>query len=149
MGTAGSLSFIKNQLSEDFFIMNGDLLTSINFDHLLNFHHESNSDATMCVREYDFQVPYGVVNIDDHNIVSIKEKPLHKFFVNAGIYILNPSVLKYIPDDIFFDMPELFNILIQEKKKTLSFPIREYWLDIGEIEEYNKANSEYSDNFEN
>jgi|SaaInlV_110m_DNA_1040235.scaffolds.fasta_scaffold10308_2 dTDP-glucose pyrophosphorylase len=148
MGTAGSLSFIKEQLTEDFFIMNGDLLTSINFEHLINFHHVNDSEATMCVREYDFQVPYGVVNLQDQNIVSIEEKPLHKFFVNAGIYMLNPSVLKYIPEDSFFDMPTLFDVLIQAKKKALSFPIREYWLDIGEIKEYNKANSEYSDHFE-
>jgi dTDP-glucose pyrophosphorylase len=148
MGTAGSLSFIKDQLTEDFFIMNGDLLTNINFEHLIDFHHRSDSEATMCVREYDFQVPYGVVNLKDHNIISIKEKPLHKFFVNAGIYMLNPSVLKYIPEDSFFDMPTLFNVLIQEKRKALSFPIREYWLDIGEINEFNKANSEYSENFE-
>ena len=148
MGTAGSLSFIKDQLIEDFFIMNGDLLTNINFEHLINFHHKSDSEATMCVREYDFQVPYGVVNVQGYDIVSIKEKPLHKFFVNAGIYMLNPSVLKYIPEDSFFDMPTLFNILIQENKKAISFPIREYWLDIGGINEYNKANSEYSENFE-
>jgi dTDP-glucose pyrophosphorylase len=148
MGTAGSLSFIKEQLTEDFFIMNGDVLTKTNFEHLINFHRISDSEATMCVREYDFQVPYGVVNLQDQNIVSIEEKPLYKFFVNAGIYMLNPSVFKYIPEDSFFDMPTLFDVLIQAKRKALSFPIREYWLDIGEIKEYNKANSEYSDNFE-
>ncbi len=148
MGTAGSLSFIKDQLTEDFFIMNGDLLTSINFEHLINFHHRNDSEATMCVREYDFQVPYGIVNLQDHNIISIEEKPLHRFFVNAGIYMLNPSILKHIPEDSYFDMPTLFNVLIQERKKILSFPIREYWLDIGEINEYNKANSEYIENFE-
>jgi dTDP-glucose pyrophosphorylase len=148
MGTAGSLSFIKEQLTEDFFIMNGDLLTNINFEHLINFHNNSDSKATMCIREYDFQVPYGVVNIQDCNVVSIEEKPVHKFYVNAGIYMLSPSVLKHIPEDSFFDMPTLFDVLIQSKVKTLSFPIREYWLDIGEIGEYNKANSEYSENFE-
>ena len=147
MGTAGSLSFIKKKLTEDFLVMNGDLLTNINFEHLLEFHFNNNSKATMCVREYDFQVPYGVVNIQEHNIASIEEKPVHKFFVNAGIYMLNPSVLKYIPENSFFDMPTLFNILIQSKEKVLPFPVREYRLDIGEIGEYNKANSEYDDNF--
>ena len=147
MGTAGSLSFIKKQLTEDFIVMNGDLLTSINFEHLSDFHFNSNSNATMCVREYDFQVPYGVVNVQEHNIVSIEEKPVHKFFVNAGIYMLNPSVLKHIPENSFFDMPTLFDILIRAKEKILPFPIREYWLDIGGIEEYNKASSEYSKSF--
>jgi dTDP-glucose pyrophosphorylase/predicted transcriptional regulator len=149
MGTAGSLSFIKKQLTEDFLVMNGDLLTNINFEHLTDFHFNNNSKATMCVREYDFQVPYGVVNVQEHDIVSIEEKPVHKFFVNAGIYMLNPSVLKYIPENSFFDMPTLFDILIQAKEKILPFPIREYWLDIGGIEEYKKASSEYSENFGN
>jgi dTDP-glucose pyrophosphorylase len=149
MGTAGSLSFIKKQLTEDFLVMNGDLLTNINFENLSDFHFNSNSKATMCVREYDFQVPYGVVNVQDHNIVSIEEKPVHKFFVNAGIYMLSPSVLEHIPENSFFDMPTFFDILIQAKEKILPFPIREYWLDIGEIEEYNKANSEYDKNFVN
>lgn len=148
MGTAGALSLIKDQLTEDFFVMNGDLLTNINFEHLLNFHFKDNAKATMCVREYDFQVPYGVVNVDNHRIVSIKEKPLHKFFVNAGIYMISPSVLKYIPENSFFDMPTLFHHLIQHKENVISFPIHEYWLDIGEIAEYKKANIEFSEHFE-
>jgi len=143
MGTAGALSLIRDKLTEDFFVMNGDLLTNINYEHLLKYHKEYNSTATMCVREYDFQIPYGVVNIKNQHITSIDEKPLHKFFVNAGIYMLKPSVLVDIPDNIFFDMPTLFEKLIQKNKNVLSFPIREYWLDIGEIEEYRKANIEY------
>lgn len=148
MGTAGALSLIKDQLTEDFFVMNGDLLTNINFEHLLNFHFKDNAKATMCVREYDFQVPYGVVNVDNHRIVSIEEKPLHKFFVNAGIYMISPSVLKYIPENSFFDMPTFFHHLIQNKENVISFPIHEYWLDIGEIAEYKKANIEFSEHFE-
>jgi len=147
MGTAGSLSFLKKQLKKDFFVMNADLLTKINFDHLADFHLSSDSIATMCVKEYDFQVPYGVINVQDDKIASIDEKPVHNFFVNAGIYMLNPAVLEYIPENSFFDMPTLFNILIKNKVKVLPFPIREYWLDIGEIGDYNKANDEYNENF--
>jgi len=147
MGTAGSLYFLKQQLSEDFVLMNADLLTNINFDNLVDFHLHSNSKATMCVREYDFQVPYGVVNVQNDKVTSIDEKPVHNFFINAGIYILNPSVLKYIPENSFFDMPTLFNILIESKEKVFPFPIREYWLDIGEIGSFNKANDEYDENF--
>ena len=148
MGTAGALSLMQDQLTEDFFVMNGDLLTNVNFEHLLNFHFSDNARATMCVREYDFQVPYGVVNVENHRIVSIMEKPLHKFFVNAGIYMINPSALKYVPNDSFYDMPTLFHDLICNGENVISFPVHEYWLDIGEISEYKKANSEYSDHFE-
>ena len=101
----------------------------------------------MCVREYDFQVPYGVVNILNSKITSIEEKPTHKFFVSAGIYMLSPEILEYIPQNQFYDMPTLFEKIISENKNVISFPLREYWLDIGRIEEYKKANEEYDEVF--
>ena len=147
MGTAGALSLLKEIPNEPFFVMNGDLLTNVNFEHLCHYHLSHNAMATMCVREYDFQVPYGVVNIHDSKIISIKEKPVHKFFVSAGIYMLNPETISSIDKDKFFDMPTLFEKLIEQGKNTLSFPIREYWLDIGRMEEYKQANEEYGDVF--
>ncbi|MBT5935161.1 nucleotidyltransferase family protein [Sulfurimonas sp.] len=147
MGTAGALSLIRDKLHESFFVMNGDLLTNINFDRMMEYHISNVSVATMGVREYDFQVPYGVVNVHDKDILSIEEKPLHKFFVSGGVYVLNEKVLDYIPDDEFYDMPTLFEKVIQEKLKSISFPIREYWLDIGRMEEYEKANNEYHEIF--
>jgi len=147
LGTAGALSLMKEDLIDDFFVMNGDLLTNINFEHLKDFHVKHNASATMCVREYDFQVPFGVVNINEGEIVSIEEKPVHKFFVNAGIYMLSPDVIHNIPQNEFYDMPELFKNLIDSRKNTVSFPIREYWLDIGRVEEFEKANSEYHNVF--
>jgi len=147
LGTAGALSLMREKLKDDFFVMNGDLLTNVNFENLLKFHKESKADGTMCVREYDFQVPYGVVEVEDGSIKAITEKPVHKFFVSAGIYMLNPSVLQYIPDNEFFDMPTLFEKLIEQKRNAISFPIREYWLDIGRVEEYKRANQEYKNYF--
>lgn len=143
MGTAGALSLIRDKLNEPFFVMNGDLLTNINFENMMNYHLSNKSIATMGVREYDFQVPYGVVNIEKENIISIEEKPVHKFFVSGGIYALDSKVLEFIPDDMFYDMPTLFEKMIEKSFKTISFPIHEYWLDIGRIEEYEKANNEY------
>ncbi|AFV98018.1 hypothetical protein B649_08530 [Candidatus Sulfuricurvum sp. RIFRC-1] len=144
MGTAGALSLLRSVPSEPIFVMNGDLLTNVNFEHLLDYHISQNSMATMGVREYDFQVPYGVVNIEGSRILSIQEKPIHKFFVSAGIYMLSPETLSMIPQNEFYDMPTLFEVLIKNDKRTISFPIREYWLDIGRMEEYERANSEYS-----
>lgn len=143
MGTAGALSLLNSESNEPFFVMNGDLLTNVNFEHLLDYHTSQNAVATMCVREYDFQVPYGVVNIDNGEILSIEEKPVQKFFVSAGIYMLSPEILSMIPKNKFYDMPTLFEALIQSNKKSISFPIHEYWLDIGQIEEYERANSDY------
>ncbi len=147
MGTAGALSLVKEKLDESFFVMNGDLLTNINFENMMEYHLSNSSIATMGVREYDFQVPYGVVKTDGVNIVSIEEKPVHQFFVSAGIYVLSHTVLKYIPEDEFYDMPTLFEKLIEEKERSISFPIHEYWLDIGRIEEFEKANNEFHEVF--
>lgn len=147
MGTAGALSLLENQPNEPFFVMNGDLLTNVNFEHLLEYHLKNTSIATMCVREYDFQVPFGVVEIENGKIKSIKEKPTHKFFVSAGIYMLSPEIIKQIPKDVFYDMPTLFEKLIGFNHNIVSFPIREYWLDIGRIEEFEKANDEYHEVF--
>jgi len=147
MGTAGALSLLKDKPQEPFFVMNGDLLTNANFEHLHNFHISNNSIGTMCVRDYDFQVPFGVVSIKDTKILSIDEKPMHKFFVNAGIYMFDPEILDYIPKNEFYDMPTLFKKLIDKNKKVISFPLREYWLDVGRIEEYEKANLEYPKEF--
>ncbi len=147
MGTAGALSLLKQKPQDPFFVMNGDLLTSVNFEHMLEFHSTHDAMATMAVREYDMQVPYGVVNVKDGRIQSIEEKPIHKFFVSAGIYMLHPQCIDYIPRNEFYDMPTLFEKLIEEGKNTISFPLREYWLDIGRIEEYERANIEYKDVF--
>jgi NDP-sugar pyrophosphorylase family protein len=101
----------------------------------------------MAVREYEFQVPYGVVATEGHRITRIDEKPIHSFFVNAGMYVLSPEALGEIPADAFFDMPTLFARLVEKKKETAVFPIREYWLDIGHLADYQRANGEFSEVF--
>jgi len=147
MGTAGALTLLEKRLDNPFFVMNGDLLTNIDFEKMLDFHMECNSKATMCVREYDIEVPYGVVNVANENIISIEEKPIHSFFVNAGIYLLEPDCIDLIPDNEFYDMPTLFEKLIATKEKIVSFPLQEYWLDVGRIVDYERANIEYYSKF--
>ncbi len=147
LGTAGALSLMKDKLTEPFFVMNGDLLTNVNLEHMLEYHTQNQAIATMGVREYDFQVPYGVVKIKGHHIESIEEKPTHTFFVNGGVYFLDTEVLNYIPENSFYDMPVLFEKLIENKQKTISFLIREYWLDIGRMSDFEQANDEYHEAF--
>ncbi len=147
MGTAGALSLMRSMLNEPFFVMNSDLLTNINFEHLHDFHLAQGALATMGVREYDFQVPYGVVNVEDGKIRNIVEKPVHTFFVSAGIYMLSPEALEYLPDNQFFDMPSLFNNLSEADCMTGAFPIHEYWLDIGRLSDFERANTEFSQVF--
>jgi NDP-sugar pyrophosphorylase family protein len=146
LGTAGSIGLLPDNIIKlPIVMMNGDLLTKVNFEHLLNFHNEHGGLATMCIREYDFQVPYGVVDIENQYVTSIKEKPTHKFFVNAGIYILEPKIINYIDGNSYIDMPNFFETQIEKGEKISVFPIHEYWLDIGRIEEYEKANKEIID----
>ena len=147
LGTAGALSLLLEKPTESFFVMNGDLLTKINFEQLLDFHNETDSTATMCVREYEYQIPYGVIETKDHQLLSIVEKPVHKSFVNAGIYVLNPIALEHVPNGEFYDMPELYKKLMHEQEKVSAFPLREYWLDIGRLDDYEKANGDYKETF--
>ena len=147
MGTAGALTLLKKEFNKPFFVMNGDLLTNVDFEEMLNFHESNNSKATMCVREYDMEVPYGVVSINNEDITSIDEKPIHSFFVNAGLYLLDSECVNLIPRDEFYDMPTLFEELITAKEKIVSFPLREYWLDIGRMADYERANIEYCNAF--
>ena len=100
-------------------------------------------EATISVKEYDFQVPYGVVQTKDGAVLSIDEKPVKKFFVSAGIYVLNPSCIDYIEKSEYLDITTLFETLMASNKVISAFPIREYWLDIGKMEEYDRANYEY------
>ncbi len=143
LGTAGALSLLPDAPPGPVIVMNGDLLTSIDFRHLLKFHHDHAGAATMCVREYSFQVPYGVVETDGYRLASITEKPVQSFFVSAGIYVLGPDVLDLIPRGEFFNMPELFQAAAARGQETLAFPIREYWLDIGRFDDLERARTEF------
>lgn len=143
LGTAGALTLLPASTSNPILVMNGDVLTKVNFQHLLDFHAEHEAAATMCVREYDFQVPYGVVRLDNHRITAIEEKPVQRFFVNAGIYVMEPQVIGLLQHGQYTDMPTLFEILISKGGEAAVFPLREYWLDIGRIDDFERANGEF------
>ena len=140
LGTGGALGLLPNDIEElPILMMNGDLLTNVNFEHMLRFHNECDTELTMCVREYDLQVPYGVVEAEGSFVKSIVEKPVHKFFVNAGIYVLNPTVVKKVNSHKYLDMPTLISNLIEADKNVSMFPIFEYWLDIGQMQDFERA----------
>jgi dTDP-glucose pyrophosphorylase len=147
LGTAGALSLLPECPTLPLLVMNGDLLTKVNFRQLLDFHQAHQARATMCVREYNFQVPYGVVRIAQNRLIGIDEKPLQKFFVSAGIYVLDPLTLDRLSPAVPMNMPDLFEALIAEDQHTVVFPIREYWLDIGQMEDFKRANGEYPEVF--
>lgn len=140
LGTAGALGLLPKDLPDlPILMMNGDLLTKVDFQELLTFHIAHGGDATMCVREYDFQVPYGVIQADEHRITSITEKPIQKFFINAGIYVLNPSIIDSNDGGVYLDMPHLLSEKINNNGQVNMFPLHEYWLDIGQMEQFEQA----------
>lgn len=147
LGTAGALGMLPVVPDKPLIIMNGDLLTQVNFPQLLDFHDNCGADATMCVREYSYQVPFGVVSVNNNRLVDIKEKPVQSFFVSAGIYVLNPAVLNLIEKDTYLDMPSLFSSMIGQDWKTVAFPIREYWTDVGHMKDFERANGEFFEVF--
>jgi NDP-sugar pyrophosphorylase family protein len=147
MGTAGALGLIDPRPDTPLLVVNGDVLTKIHFGSLLDYHHDKGAQATMCVREYDFQVPFGVVRMEGDRIADIDEKPVQRFFVNAGMYVLDPAVLDLVPESGRFDMTELFNFAIKADFHATVFPIREYWLDVGRIDDFQRANNEFPENF--
>ncbi len=148
LGTAGALGLLPDELPDlPIIMMNGDLLTKVNFEHLLRFHNEHNNIATMSVCKYDFQVPYGVVEHDGHIIKDIVEKPIQNFFINAGIYVLNRCLLNCIDGNSYIDMPHFLKEQINKGEKISTFPLHEYWLDIGRMEEYEQAHEIYGNEF--
>ncbi len=147
LGTAGPLSLLPERPDETMIVMNGDLLTKLNYAHLLDFHREHGAVGTMCVREHETQVPYGVIETDDQYMKGIEEKPTEHYFVNAGIYVLEPETLELVPENEFFDMPDLFESLIEEGREATVFPVREYWQDVGRENDFRRVNRKYDEIF--
>lgn len=148
MGTAGALTLMPERPKGPILVMNADILTSINYQQLIRFHKEHQNEATLCVREYNYVIPYGVVNTDGILLKSIEEKPTERHFISAGIYVLEPSALDHIPAEQFYDMPQLLNQILETEKNVSVFPIREYWLDIGHIDDLKRAHNEYDQVFD-
>lgn len=142
LGTAGGLKSLKH-FSDTMLVINGDVLSGVPFQAMLEFHRTYKADLTVGVRKYDVQVPFGVVECQDVRVTGLEEKPSLGFFINAGMYLIEPSVCEFIPAGQRFDMTELIQRLIKLGKTVVSFPILEYWLDMGRHEDYIKAQQDF------
>jgi dTDP-glucose pyrophosphorylase/CBS domain-containing protein len=141
LGTAGALGFLE-QTDDPVLVMNGDILTRIDFRSMLDLHREHRAELTMAVRPCEFRVPYGVVETDGVAVRALAEKPVARYLVNAGIYLLEPSVCRMVPRGRPHDIPDLINKLLDEKRTVISFPLHGYWLDIGQTEHYEQAQAD-------
>jgi NDP-sugar pyrophosphorylase family protein len=149
LGTVGGLRLIKQPIKEPLLVANGDILTKVNFGALLEFHKMEKAAATLCVKLHETQVPYGVVEIAGYRLQSFVEKPTQKAYINAGIYVLEPEIISWLPRGKPCDMPNLIARIRRRRKNGVAcFPIQEYWMDIGEMHAYQRASGDYSQFFE-
>ena len=146
-GTAGALAMLSGRVDAPVLVMNGDLLTTLNFERMLAYHREKASAVTMAVREYSSQVPFGVVRLDDHRVCALEEKPVQRCIVNAGVYVVEPRVIPPQGQG-YLDMPTFITGLIDRDEPVSAIPIHEYWRDIGRVEDLALASHEYRQVFE-
>ena len=142
LGTGGALGLLpKNKNKLPVIVMNGDVLTKVKLEDLLTFHNKNNAVATMCVREYEYKVPFGVIESEGSKIKSMVEKPTQRFHVNAGIYVLNNEIQESVKENEVIDMPTLLERHLDNN--VLIYPFFDYWLDVGRMDDYNKAQLDF------
>jgi dTDP-glucose pyrophosphorylase len=139
MGTAGALSLLAEAPTRPILVVNGDVLTTSDFGHLCSFHHEERAFATVAAILYRVEVPFGVLHVEGKRLHRIEEKPLQRFLCNAGMYVLSPEALALVPKDKHYDMTELLEAALAADKRVGVFPVHEYWSDIGNPSDLEKA----------
>lgn len=147
LGTAGPLSMLPERPTLPVVVTNADLLTKEDYGRMVDRHVEAGADATMAVRDYEMQVPFGVVRERDGHIEAIEEKPVQRFVVSAGMYVLSPQALDLVPRNEFFDMPSLFGAMVERGMRTRCHAIDGYWLDIGRLPDFERANMDFNEVF--
>lgn len=143
LGTAGPVRLVKDRLDEPFLVMNGDILTNMDFSKLKKFHKKNQSDFTLVTKKITLPLHYGVVEKNGNNILNIQEKPVVESEVSAGIYFLNPDVIDFIPPNRTFNMPDLMRALLNAHRNVLAYQLNDYWLDIGQLGDYQQAQKDF------
>jgi dTDP-glucose pyrophosphorylase len=139
LGTIGSVKLSNSYKNSDLLIMNSDLLTNINLADFYNSFKESNADMSIATTSYNVNIPYAVLEVENGQVKSFKEKPTYNYFSNAGIYLIKKSLINEIPENEFYNATDLINKLLQLKRTVTTYPILGYWLDVGKHEDYCKA----------
>ncbi len=148
LGTAGSLSYLKEHATRSVVVSNADIMTNLDFSRPLDFHEREESDVTILVRRYETKVPYGVVDLDGHTVLGMREKPTQAWTVAAGIYVLSLRALALVEAETFLDMPDLIKLCMRKNMRVQSFLMSDYWLDIGRPDDFLRANQDYQNIFE-
>jgi NDP-sugar pyrophosphorylase family protein len=149
LGTAGALTLFEELPNLPIVVTNGDVITEIRYAAILDFHEKQGAAATMAVRSHEWQNPFGVVQIQGVEIISYDEKPIYRSNVNAGVYVLDPAVLKFIPKSEAFDMPSLLEIAGKNSERIVAYPVHEQWLDVGRPKDLQQAENQATRNLGN
>jgi dTDP-glucose pyrophosphorylase len=144
LGTAGALSLLPNVEEHPLIVTNADLLTKEDYGAMIDRHMVAGVDATLGVRDYEMQVPFGVVVERNGFVHGIEEKPTHRYLVSAGIQVLSPAMVALVPPATFFDMPSLFDLALANGMKVGCHRIDGYWIDIGRMSDYERANADFA-----
>jgi dTDP-glucose pyrophosphorylase len=147
LGTCGALSLITDPPTEPFLVMNGDIISKVSFKELVQYHNAHGGAATIVVREYSVQIPFGVAHLDDRRVYALSEKPTERFFVNGGVYVLDPACLALVPKDTYFDMTTLLEKLLERDMGVYSFLVGGHWLDIGGAADLQQAHAEFEEHW--
>lgn len=142
LGTAGGIKLAEEYLTKPFFVMNGDVFTNLNVDNMMKYHLDNEFDMTIAVKRYVYQIPYGIIKTNGNLVYSINEKPEIGYLINGGIYCLNPDLIKVIPKGQYYEITDLINSCIERGLKVGYYEIKDYWMDIGRIEDYYKVNDD-------
>jgi len=148
LGTCGPLTLIKNELTEPFLLMNGDILSTIDFDKLYEFGLKKDADLTVVTKEIRTPFNFGSVKVEGTNIIEVQEKPDLVLEIVAGIYFMKPSIFQFIPDDTYYGIDSLIKNMLSQNAEVGRYLMKEYWLDIGKIDDYNTAQQAYKEHFE-
>lgn len=144
LGTAGALGLLRERPSSPLFLVNGDVLTRVNFDSMLSFHREQRAELTLGVSELDLEVPYGVVSLEGYRVERVVEKPVHRFLISAGVSVLDAGVLERLRPGRPLDLPDLANDLAAQQRLVSVFPIHEFWVDVGRHADLERAETEFA-----
>ena len=148
LGTAGPLSLLKNELTEPFIVMNGDILSLINFSELYKFATTTNCDLTISVKRILMPYSFGNVFFKGDYVIGIEEKPDIETYALAGIYVMKPEIFQLIPENTYFGMDSLIKKMLELNNPIAKYDLKEYWLDIGRVDDYEKAQEAYKTHFE-
>lgn len=148
LGTVGPLTLLKDQLNESFLVINGDILTLFDFSQLFNYSIKKKSLLTICIKDYIMPFSFGNVFFENEVVTGIEEKPDIRYKILAGIYLMKPEILTLIPEDTYFGMDDLIHKMLNEKLPIHKYEIKDYWLDIGQVDDYYKAQEVYKTHFE-